>query len=169
MAKTKKPKSKSKNKPAVKAKAKKTVAKPKAIKAKPKTGKPKAAVKIKIPAAATGAKSAKSSVKPAAKQAARSKFDFVPLDDRILIERAGTSDRTAGGLYIPDTVSERPNKGKVIAVGRGHRDAKGRTRPLDVKVGDTVLFTGYAGSEVEFDGATYMIMRESDLLGVSQS
>ena len=94
-------------------------------------------------------------------------FAFQPLDDRILVERAGESNMTPGGLYIPDTVSERPTKGVVKAVGRGHQDKKGRVQPLDVKVGDTVLFTSYAGTEVEFGGETYLILRETDLLGVS--
>lgn len=92
---------------------------------------------------------------------------LVPLDDRLLVEKLGTSDRTPGGLYIPDSAQERPTKGKVVAVGKGHRDAKGRIRPLDVKVGDVVLFTQWSGNEVEIDGATYLIMRETDLLGVS--
>ncbi|MDX9732474.1 MAG: co-chaperone GroES [Bdellovibrionales bacterium] len=101
---------------------------------------------------------------------------FSPLDDRILIERVGASDRTPGGLYIPDSVKERPTKGVVVAVGRGHRDAKGRIRPLDVKVGDVVLFSAWAGSEIELSstigqsaavGTSYLIMRETDLLGVT--
>ena len=94
-------------------------------------------------------------------------FAFQPLDDRILVERAGESNMTPGGLYIPDTVSERPTKGVVKAVGRGHQDKNGRVQPLDVKIGDTVLFTNYAGTEVEFGGETYLILRETDLLGVS--
>lgn len=94
-------------------------------------------------------------------------FVFQPLDDRILVERAGESNMTPGGLYIPDTVLERPTKGVVKAVGRGHQDKKGRIQPLEVKVGDTVLFTSYAGAEVEFGGETYLILRETDLLGVS--
>lgn len=91
----------------------------------------------------------------------------MPLDDRLLVEKLVASDRTPGGLYIPDMAQERPTKGKVIAVGSGHRDAKGRIRPLDVKVGDVVLFTQWSGSEIELDGTTYLIMRETDLLGVS--
>ena len=94
-------------------------------------------------------------------------FAFQPLDDRILVERAGESNMTPGGLYIPDTVSERPTKGVVKAVGRGHQDKKGRVQPLDVKVGDTALFTSYAGTEIEFGGEAYLILRETDLLGVS--
>ncbi len=92
---------------------------------------------------------------------------LMPLDDRLLVEKLVSNDRTPGGLYIPDMAQERPTKGKVLAVGKGHRDAKGRIRPLDVKVGDVVLFTQWSGSEIELDGSTYLIMRETDLLGVS--
>jgi chaperonin GroES len=92
---------------------------------------------------------------------------FNPLDDRIVIERIVGAEKTAGGLYIPDSAQEKPTAGRVVAVGRGHRDAKGRIRPCDVKIGDTVLFTAWSGSEIELDGTTYVIMREPDLLGVT--
>lgn len=94
--------------------------------------------------------------------------NFLPLDDRVLVLRAGVSDRTPGGLYIPDTVSssERPSQGEVIAVGKGHRDKKGRTRPLDVQLGDTVMFAQYSGSEVRIDDQDFMLLREADILGV---
>ena len=92
---------------------------------------------------------------------------FSPLDDRIVIERVVGEEKTAGGLYIPDSAQEKPTTGRVVAVGRGHRDAKGRIRPCDVKVGDTVLFTAWSGAEIELDGAKYVIMREPDLLGVT--
>ncbi len=133
-----------------------------------KTGKTpvKATAKLTAKAASSKATTAKPVLK-LVKNASSLKFDFQPLDDRILVEREAESTMTAGGLYIPDTVTERPTKGVVKAVGRGHQDKKGRIRPLDVKVGDTVLFTTYAGSEVEFAGGTYLILRETDLLGVS--
>lgn len=92
---------------------------------------------------------------------------FNPLDDRIVIERVEAPEKTAGGLFIPDSAQEKPTVGKVVAVGRGHRDAKGRTRPCDVKVGDRVLFTAWSGSEIEVDGSKYVILRETDLLGVT--
>ncbi|CAN5472452.1 co-chaperone GroES [soil metagenome] len=92
---------------------------------------------------------------------------FSPLDDRIVIERVVAPEKTAGGLFIPDSAQEKPTVGKVVAVGRGHRDAKGRTRPCDVKVGDAVLFTAWSGAEIEVDGQKYVIMRETDLLGVT--
>ena len=94
---------------------------------------------------------------------------FAPLDDRLLIEVVGESDMTPGGLYIPETVEERPQKGKVVAVGRGHQDVKGRTRPMDVQVGDTILFPKFAGTSWEMNGVTVLIMREGDVLGVTNS
>lgn len=114
----------------------------------------------------------KSAAKPMAKAAAQSsKFVglLTPLEDRILVERLEASDRTAGGLFIPDMAQERPSKGKVVAVGHGRRDKKGRILPLDVKVGDLVLFTKWAGGEIQLDGSTFLIMRESDVLGVANS
>lgn len=92
---------------------------------------------------------------------------FNPLDDRIVIERVIGEEKTPGGLYIPDSAQEKPTTGRVVAVGRGHRDAKGRIRPCDVKIGDTVLFTAWSGSEIELEGVKYVIMREPDLLGVT--
>ncbi len=128
---------------------------------------PKASAKVAVrTASASTANTAKPTLK-LVKSKSSLAFAFQPLDDRILVERAGESNMTPGGLYIPDTVSERPTKGVVKAVGRGHQDKKGRVQPLDVKVGDTVLFTSYAGTEVEFGGETYLILRETDLLGVS--
>lgn len=158
----------------------KKVAKKAAPKATAKA-KPKASAKMKSKAKAKVAPMAapKAAVKAAPKAAAKptaakltmikgGKSAFLmPLDDRLLVEKLVASDRTPGGLYIPDMAQERPTKGKVIAVGSGHRDAKGRIRPLDVKVGDVVLFTQWSGSEIELDGTTYLIMRETDLLGVS--
>lgn len=127
--------------------------------------------KTKVASAPASKVAAKPSVKPAPAKltmikGGKSAF-LMPLDDRLLVEKLVASDRTPGGLYIPDMAQERPTKGKVIAVGSGHRDAKGRIRPLDVKVGDVVLFTQWAGGEIELDGSTYLIMREGDLLGVS--
>lgn len=91
----------------------------------------------------------------------------MPLDDRILVRRLVAETKTAGGLFIPDSAQEKPTTGRVVAVGRGHRDAKGRTRPCDVQVGDTVLFSAWAGSEIDVDGEKFTVLRETDLLGVS--
>lgn len=89
-----------------------------------------------------------------------------PLDDRVLIQVESTEMRTPGGLYIPETANINGNyQGAVVAVGRGHRDKKGRVRPLDVQVGDQVLFGQYAGSTIEIDGEELKIVRESEILG----
>lgn len=151
--------------------AKKTSSK--ATAAKVKTAKSKTTKNQVAKSAGVKAKSApkltlvKSTPKLGSKTTSKSLGFLTPLDDRILIEKLGASDRTPGGLYIPDMAQERPNKGKVVAVGHGRRDKKGRIRPLDVQVGDVVLFTQWAGGEIELDGSTYLIMREGDLLGVS--
>ncbi|NOQ41373.1 MAG: co-chaperone GroES [Desulfuromusa sp.] len=90
-----------------------------------------------------------------------------PLQDRIIVERVEEESKTAGGIIIPDTVSkEKPQEGKVIAVGKGKVTPEGKVLPLDVKDGDLVLFGKYAGSEIKIDGVEYLIMREDDILGV---
>ncbi|NCO51514.1 MAG: co-chaperone GroES [Deltaproteobacteria bacterium] len=90
-----------------------------------------------------------------------------PLQDRIIVERIEEETKTAGGIIIPDTVSkEKPQEGKVIAVGKGKTTEDGKVLPVDVKVGDRVLFGKYAGSDVKVDGNEYLIMREDDILGV---
>lgn len=90
-----------------------------------------------------------------------------PLQDRIIVERVEEETTTAGGIIIPDTVSkEKPQEGKVVAVGKGKTTEDGKVIPLDVKKGDLVLFGKYAGSEIKVDGAEYLIMREDDILGV---
>jgi len=91
---------------------------------------------------------------------------FRPLHDRVLVERVGQETKTAGGIIIPDTAKEKPMQGKVKAVGSGNRDETGKLVPLDVKAGDSVLFGKYSGTEVKIDGTEYLIMRESDILGV---
>ncbi len=91
---------------------------------------------------------------------------FRPLHDRVLVERIEQENKTAGGIIIPDTAKEKPMQGKVKAVGSGNRDETGKLVPLDVKSGDSVLFGKYSGTEVKIDGTEYLIMRESDILGV---
>ena len=88
-----------------------------------------------------------------------------PLNDRILVKRLESEEKTAGGLYIPDTAKEKPQEGKVLAIGK-KRDDDGKEIPFDVKVGDTVLMPKYGGTEVKIDDKTYQIVREEDLLGV---
>ena len=92
-----------------------------------------------------------------------------PLHDRVLVKRKAEAERTAGGLYIPETAKERPVEADVIAVGNGKLLEDGTLRPLTVKAGDTVLFSKYGGTEVKLDGVEYMIMREDDLLAVIDS
>jgi len=91
---------------------------------------------------------------------------FTPLHDRVLVERVEQETKTAGGIIIPDTAKEKPMQGKIKAVGSGNRDETGKLVPLDVKAGDSVLFGKYSGTEVKIDGTEYLIMRESDILGV---
>lgn len=89
-----------------------------------------------------------------------------PLYDRVLIERIDLEQKTPGGIIIPDTAKEKPMQGKVVAVGKGNRDDKGALHPLDVKVGDVVLFAKWGGSEVKLDGKEYLMMKESDILAI---
>jgi chaperonin GroES len=89
-----------------------------------------------------------------------------PLHDRILVKRLDEEDKTAGGLYIPDSAKEKPIQGKVIAVGAGKRDKEGKAIPVDIKAGDKVLFSKYSGTEVKIDGDEHLIMREDDILAV---
>lgn len=90
-----------------------------------------------------------------------------PLQDRLIVERVEEETTTAGGIIIPDTVSkEKPQEGKVVAVGKGKITEGGNVIPMDVKEGDLVLFGKYAGSEIKVDGKEYLIMREDDILGV---
>jgi chaperonin GroES len=89
-----------------------------------------------------------------------------PLSDRILVERVAEDEKTKGGLFIPDTAKEKPAEGKVIASGNGRLGEDGKLLPMDVKVGDRVLFSKYGGTEIKIDGIDYVIMRQDDVLGV---
>ena len=91
---------------------------------------------------------------------------FRPLHDRVVVERVESEQKTAGGIIIPDTAQEKPMQGKVIAAGAGARDETGKIQPLDVKANDTVLFGKWSGTEVKIDGQDYLIMKESDIMGV---
>jgi len=91
---------------------------------------------------------------------------FRPLHDRVVIRRIEAEEKTSGGIIIPDTAKEKPQEGEVIAVGPGGRDESGKLIPIDVKVGDRVLFGKWSGTEVKLDGVEYMIMKEGDLMGV---
>jgi len=91
---------------------------------------------------------------------------FRPLHDRVVIKRIEAEEKSAGGIIIPDTAKEKPQQGEVIAVGPDGRDETGKLVPIDVKVGDRVLFGKWSGTEVKLDGIEYLIMKESDLMGV---
>ena len=91
---------------------------------------------------------------------------FRPLGDRVLVKRVEEEEKTRGGIIIPDTAKEKPQEGEVIAVGPGARDENGKVQPLDVKVGDRILFGKWSGTEVKLNGQDLLIMKESDILGV---
>ena len=91
---------------------------------------------------------------------------FRPLHDRVVVRRIEQDEKTAGGIIIPDTAKEKPSQGEVVATGPGGRDEAGKLVPLDVKVGDKVLFGKWSGTEVKLDGEELLIMKESDIMGV---
>jgi chaperonin GroES len=91
---------------------------------------------------------------------------FRPLHDRVVVKRIDAEEKTAGGIIIPDTAKEKPSQGEVIAVGPGGRDESGKLIPIDVQVGDRVLFGKWSGTEVKIDGQDLLIMKESDIMGV---
>ena len=91
---------------------------------------------------------------------------FRPLHDRVVLKRIESEDKTSGGIIIPDTAKEKPQQGEVVAVGPGGRDDTGKLIPIDLKAGDRVLFGKWSGTEVKIDGVEYLIMKESDVMGV---
>ncbi len=93
---------------------------------------------------------------------------FRPLHDRVVVARIDPEAKSAGGIIIPDTAQEKPSQGEVIAVGPGGRDEAGKLIPIDLKKGDRVLFGKWSGTEVKLDGVDYLIMKESDIMGVLQ-
>jgi len=92
-----------------------------------------------------------------------------PLYDRVVVKRIETTEQMQGGLYIPDTAKEKPQEGEVVAVGKGKRLEDGKIIPLDVQVGDKILFGKYSGSEIKLDGEELLIMREDEVLGILDS
>ncbi len=94
---------------------------------------------------------------------------FRPLHDRVLIKVLDSEEKTSGGIIIPDTAKEKPQEGEVVAVGPGAINEAGKLSPMDVKVGDVVLFGKWSGTEVKIDGKEYSIMKESDIMGISKS
>ena len=91
---------------------------------------------------------------------------FRPLHDRVVVKRIDAEEKSAGGIIIPDTAKEKPQQGEVVAVGPGGRDEAGKLIPIDVKPRDRVLFGKWSGTEVKIDGVEYLIMKESDIMGV---
>ncbi len=89
-----------------------------------------------------------------------------PLHDRVLVEPLDAEEKTAGGIIIPDTAKEKPMEGKIVAAGKGSKNDDGKTTPLDVKTGDRILYGKWSGTEVKVDGDDYLIMKESDIMGV---
>ena len=96
-----------------------------------------------------------------------SKLNIKPLADRVLVEPLEAETKTASGIIIPDTAQEKPQEGKVVAIGGGSKTEDGKIIPMDVKVGDKVLFGKWSGTEVKIDGKEYSIMKESDIMGIS--
>ena len=94
------------------------------------------------------------------------KTKFRPLHDRVVVKRIDPEEKTKGGIIIPDTAKEKPSQGEVVAIGPGGRDEAGKLVPLDVKVGDKVLFGKWSGTEIKLDGQDLLIMKESDIMGV---
>ena len=94
------------------------------------------------------------------------KINFRPLHDRVLVRRLEQEAKTAGGIIIPETAQEKPIEGEIVAVGSGHINDNGDVRPLDVKTGDKVIFSKWAGTEIKIDGEELMVMKESDIIGV---
>ena len=93
-------------------------------------------------------------------------MNFKPLHDRVLVRRVESDQKTAGGIIIPDTAQEKPKEGEVLEIGSGARDEVGKLVPLDVKKGDKILFGKWSGTEVKMNGEDYLIMKESDIMGI---
>ncbi|ARO23188.1 co-chaperone GroES [Rhizobium sp. S9] len=96
-------------------------------------------------------------------------MSFRPLHDRILVRRVDSEEKTKGGIIIPDTAKEKPQEGEVIAVGPGARNDAGQIQPLDVKVGDRILFGKWSGTEIKINGEDLLIMKESDVMGIIEA
>lgn len=97
---------------------------------------------------------------------AKAAAKFRPLHDRVLVRRIEQNEKTKGGIIIPDTAQEKPMEGEIVAVGSGHVNDNGNVRPLDVKKGDKVIFSKWAGTEITIDGEELMVMKESDIIGI---
>ena len=96
-------------------------------------------------------------------------MNFRPLHDRVVLRRIDEEEKSAGGIIIPDTAKEKPSQGKIVAVGSGARNENGEITPLDVRVGDTILFGKWSGTEIKIDGEDFLIMKESDVMGILEA
>ena len=96
-------------------------------------------------------------------------MDIRPLHDRVVVKRIEESETMRNGLYIPDSAKEKPQQGEVVAVGKGKRTEEGKLLPMDLKVGDRILFGKYSGNDIKLDGNEYLIMREDEILGVLEN
>lgn len=94
------------------------------------------------------------------------KANFTPLHDRVLVRRASNDEKSKGGIILPETAQEKPMEGEVVAIGSGYINDNGEKRPLDVKSGDKIVFSKWAGTEVTIDGEELMVMKESDIIGI---
>ena len=94
---------------------------------------------------------------------------FRPLHDRVVVRRIDEEEKSVGGIIIPDTAKEKPSQGKIVAVGSGARNENGEITPLDVRVGDTILFGKWSGTEIKIDGEDLLIMKESDVMGILEA
>ena len=101
--------------------------------------------------------------------ATKSEVGIRPLHDRVIVQRIEEGEQKVGGIIIPDSAKEKPQQGKVIAVGKGKIEKDGKVTPLDVKEGDTILFGKYSGQQIKLEGTEYLIMREEEILGVITS
>jgi len=99
---------------------------------------------------------------------AKTELGVRPLHDRILVRRMAEEEKTAGGLFIPDSAKEKPQRGEIVAAGKGRVTEDGKVLPLEVKAGDRVLFAKYAGTEIKLSGEDFLMMREEDILGIIQ-
>ena len=97
---------------------------------------------------------------------AKAEIGVRPLHDRVLVRRMAEETKTAGGLFIPDSAKEKPQKGEIVAAGKGRVTEDGKVTPLDVKIGDKILFGKYSGTELKLNGEEYLMMREEDILGI---
>ncbi len=154
-------------------KKKKSVVKAKAKPAAKVKTKVKAKPKLTAKAAAPQKKSASKTPAPKktvpAKSSRKGDNYLTPLDDRVLIEVHERATKTAGGIFIPDTVETQHTRGTIVAVGRGRRNKKGYVRPMDVQVGDEVLYAEFAGTPITIDSKPLLLMKEEELLGVIES